>query len=178
MFSKMILGSVWILGMGAAVGLHSHSMPSSQYAHQRHMHQSNSKMQGTNHQQKKSKSRLPVLVKSGQVIAVPSGIKETTVIATIHNQSNKAIQLNSVRSEIAGHGMLMITTKNKKGMMGMKMVPQLVVPAQGVLKLKTDGDHLMLGMLKRQLRIGEVLKVTIGDTTGREMSFKALVKKP
>lgn len=175
MFSKMIVGSVLILGTGVAAGLHAHSTQSSQHAD---MHQSGSKMHDTNHQQKKSKSRLPVLVKSGQVIAVPSGIKETTVIATIHNQSDKVIQLNSVRSNIAGHGMLMITTKNKKGMMGMKRVPQLFVPAKGVLKLKTDGDHLMLGMLKRQLRIGEVLKVTIGDTTGREMSFKALVKKP
>lgn len=143
-----------------------------------HQHHQKPHQSAHSSHKKKPMTPLPLTVNSGRVIAVPKGIQETTVIAHLKNKSNKDIKLNSVHCELAGHGMLMITTKSKKGLMGMKTVPFLTVPANGVLELKTDGDHLMLSKLKRQLRVGEVLKITIGATDGRTVSFKALVKKP
>lgn len=187
MFSKIIFSLALIMMTSVVNAQESQHNGQHSYSHT-NTHKNNSGQDKTqsqdhtkhNHQhhQKKPTTPLPLTVKSGRVIAVPKGIQETTVIARLKNKSNKDIKLNSVHCELAGHGMLMITTKSKKGLMGMKMVPSLTVPANGVLELKTDGDHLMLSKLKRQLRVGEILKITIGSTDGRKISFKALVKKP
>lgn len=124
-----------------------------------------------------SKGTLPLTVKDARVIAVPPGIKETTVIATLTNTSNKAIVLSGVKTDVAGMGMLMVTVKNGN-LIGMKTVPTLTVPAGKTLKMNELGDHIMLMDLKRPLKVGEVISMTLLSKDGRSLTLKATVKKP
>lgn len=124
-----------------------------------------------------SKGSLPVTVKDARATAVPGGIKETAAFATLTNTSKADIVLTSAKTDVAGMSMLMNTYKNG-ALTGMKAAPSLTIPAGKTLTLAEMGDHIMLMQLKRPLKIGESIKITLYAKDGRTLTLKAVVKKP
>lgn len=120
---------------------------------------------------------LPLKVTGTAVMAVPPSIKDTSAVMTLTNTSKVAIKLTGVSGPLFKHGMLMKTVKSGQ-MLGMKTTPLLVVPAGGKLVLRHDGDHLMLMGLKRPLKVGEPVTLTLRASDGRTLTVKAAVRKP
>lgn len=124
-----------------------------------------------------NKAPLPLSAKNGVIVAVPPSIKETSVFMTLTNTSSMPIKLVGLKSSVAGMTMLMHTVKNGQ-MLGMTHATSLTVPAKGQLVLNNDGDHLMLQQLKRPLKVGEVLPITLIAADGRTLTVQAKVQKP
>ena len=121
---------------------------------------------------------LPLRATNATVVAVPPTIRETSVFATLTNTGKTPVVLNGVQASVSGHAMLMVTTKSPGGMLGMQMTETLTVPAGGRLVLSHSGDHVMLMKLRRALKVGERLQLTLRATDGRTFTFQATVKKP
>ncbi len=120
---------------------------------------------------------LPLRAVGATVVAVPPVIKETSVFGTLMNTGTAPIVLNGVQAEVAAHGLLMVTTAHA-GMVGMSSTPTLTVPAGGRLVLSAAGDHLMLMGLRRPLKVGETLTLTLSAADGRTFAVHATVRKP
>lgn len=123
------------------------------------------------------RSPVPLAVRDATVVAVPPGATETSVFMTLRNTGRAAVVLTGVRSAVAGHTMLMRTRRDTQNRTGMVTVPTLTVPAGRTLTLKPSGDHLMLMDLKRPLKVGETLTLTLTTRSG-SLSVKAVVRKP
>lgn len=121
---------------------------------------------------------LPLTVTDGRVVAVPPGVTDTSVFATLTNTGPDDIQLSGVSSPAATGGLLMITRTDAAGLTGMSGVDTLTVPAGGTLTLSDTGDHLMLSGLKAPLQAGERLSLTLTDTQGRALTLDLPVLKP
>ncbi|CAM4195189.1 copper chaperone PCu(A)C [Deinococcus marmoris] len=126
----------------------------------------------------KSTGTLPIRAMNATVVAVPPIITETSVFGTLMNTGKTPIVITGVRAAVAGHGMLMVTKKAAGGMQGMSMAQTLTIPAGGKLVLSDTGDHLMLMKLRRPLKIGETLTLTLSARDGRTFALKATVRKP
>lgn len=124
-----------------------------------------------------SSALLPLRAGAATVVAVPPGIKETSVFLILTNTGERPLKITEVRSALAGRTMLMQTVKSG-AMTGMKAAPALVVPARGQLVLSAAGDHLMLMDLKRALKVGETLTLKLLTGDGRSLMVNATVRKP
>lgn len=122
-------------------------------------------------------AKLPLTVLSATIVAVPPGITETSAYLTLKNAGTTAVVLMGVSSPVFGHVMLMKTTRTG-AMTGMKTVPTLTVPARGTLTMGPVGDHLMLMGLKRPLKPGEKITLTLKAKDGRMLNVAATVRKP
>ncbi|CAM3841754.1 copper chaperone PCu(A)C [Deinococcus frigens] len=127
---------------------------------------------------KKSAGTLPLRAMNATVVAVPPMIRETSVFGTLINTGQTPIVISGVRATVAGQGLLMVTRKSAGGMQGMSMTAALTIPAGGKLLLSDTGDHLMLMKLKRPLKVGETLTLTLSAPDGRTFALKATVRRP
>lgn len=125
-----------------------------------------------------SRAPLPLTATNARVVAVPPGVTETSVFMTLNNTGGVPLVLTGVQSEVARHGMLMVTRRDARGMTGMKTTATLTVPARGTLTLSESGDHLMLMDLKRPLKVGETLRLRLLMRGGSALDVKAVVRKP
>lgn len=62
-------------------------------------------------------------------------------------------------------------------MMKMQKVDKIAVPAGGTVELKPGGLHVMLFGLKKDLAVGDTVKVTLTFTEGGEMTVDAPVRE-
>ncbi|QFP75753.1 copper chaperone PCu(A)C [Deinococcus sp. AJ005] len=163
---RMLLGAVLmtVLGLPALAQHTDHAMPMPAATAQKTA--------------QKSTGTLPIKSMNATVVAVPPIITETSVFGTLMNTGKTPIVISGVSSTVAGHGMLMVTRKSVGGMQGMSMTKTLTIPAGGKLVLSDTGDHLMLMKLKRPLKVGETLTLTLSATDGRTFALKATVRKP
>lgn len=120
---------------------------------------------------------LPATVTNARVVAVPPGIRETSVFATLRSTWDAEVRITGVSSPAAGHAMLMVT-RTQDNMTGMSMTDTLTLPAGGTLTLSDTGDHLMLMDLKEPLQPGQTIPVTLTDDEGRTLTIQAPVVKP
>jgi copper(I)-binding protein len=121
---------------------------------------------------------LPLTAQNATIVAVPPGITETSVFMTLRNAGSKPVILSGVTSSVAAHGMLMVTRRDAQGRTGMSETRTLTVPAGRSLSLSATGDHLMLMGLKRPLKVGERLPLTLRTSDGRSLKVTAVVRKP
>lgn len=120
---------------------------------------------------------LPATVTDARVVAVPPGIRETSVFATLRSTWDADVRITGVSSPAAGHAMLMVT-RTQDNMTGMSMTDTLTLPADGTLTLSDTGDHLMLMDLKEPLQPGQTIPITLTDGEGRTLTIQAPVVKP
>jgi len=126
-----------------------------------------------------SPAQAPVLkVQSAAVVAVPPGAAETSAWMTLRNAGQKPVVLTGARTALADHAMLMSTRRDTRGLSGMTAVKTLTVPARGTLRLEPSGDHLMLMGLKRTLKVGETVRLTLTVQGGRALNVDAVVRRP
>ncbi|UQN06930.1 copper chaperone PCu(A)C [Deinococcus sp. QL22] len=123
-------------------------------------------------------ARFPLSAQNATIVAVPPSITETSVFMTLRNTGSKPVVLSGVSSAVAAHGMLMVTRRDAQGRTGMSEARTLTVPAGRSLTLSATGDHLMLMGLKRPLKVGERLPLTLRTSDGRSLKIVAVVRKP
>lgn len=122
--------------------------------------------------------RQVLSVQGASVVAVPPGATETSALMTLRNAGERPVVLTGVQTSLAGHAMLMTTRRDAQGRSGMSAVKTLTVPARGTLHLRPSGDHLMLMGLKRPLRIGEKVRLTLRVRGGPPLVVDAVVRRP
>jgi len=94
---------------------------------------------------------IMILEKSAWARATPPGSTTTAIYLTLMNRSESDISLSAVSVDISDRAELHTNT-NQDGMMKMRQVKSITVPADGQAALKPHGDHIMVFDLKEQLK--------------------------
>lgn len=122
------------------------------------------------------------MVENAWVRLTPPTLKDTAAYMVIVNPSDKPLRLVGGETDVAMMVMPMIFTVEireqggvKMEVKGMKSVPYLEVPAKGRLELEPGGNHLMLMGLKRALKEGERVKITLRFQGGLKLVLEAPV---
>ncbi len=113
--------------------------------------------------------------------AVPPTVSDTAAFMTLTNSGKVPLRLVGASTPIAAMVHPMVTTTKGVGshaMMGMKNTSALEVPASGTLVLAPGGNHLMIMGLKRELKPGESVPLTLTIEPGyRQIQVRATVSK-
>lgn len=107
----------------------------------------------------------------------PPGAKTTGAFMTIKNAGDKNTQVVSAASTVATvtelHNHI-----NDGGVMRMRQVKEIALPAKGEAQLKPGGYHVMLIDMKTALKEGDHVVITLGFADGSSKEVHATVKKP
>lgn len=97
------------------------------------------------------------------------------VYVTLTNTGAQADALLSASSD-AAQTVELHETKNDAGVMKMRPVAKIDVPAGGKIEMKPGGYHVMLLGLKRDLKPGDKVPVTLKFERGGEVQAEAAVR--
>lgn len=97
------------------------------------------------------------------------------VYATIANTGREADALVSATSD-ASQTVELHEVKHEGGVMKMRPVPKIAVPAGGKVEMKPGGYHVMLLGLKHDLKPGDKVAVTLKFERGGEVRVDVPVK--
>ena len=101
-----------------------------------------------------------VLIRDGWVQEGPPSQKITAAYMVIENQTSADIALRSASTEVAEtvelHKMELVD-----GIMKMHRVETIDIPAGGTAELKPGGYHLMVIGLRKELKEGDKVKITL-----------------
>jgi copper(I)-binding protein len=110
------------------------------------------------------------------VRAVPPGQPNSAAFMTLENQDGAAHAVVNATSPVA-KVVELHTHIHEGGMMMMRRIDQVDVPANGKAELKPGGLHVMLIGLKQELKPGEMIPLTLEFEDGSEKALKAPVRK-
>ena len=125
----------------------------------------------------KGTAAAEVKVENPYIRAVPPGQPNSAAFLTLVNSSAKAHSVKSATSPVAATVELHTHTNNN-GVMEMRQVPQIDIPANGKTELKPGGLHIMLLGLKQTLKAGEKADLTLKFEDGSSTTIKALLEEP
>lgn len=108
--------------------------------------------------------------------AVPPGQTNSASFMTLSNQGDEHHALAGAESD-AAKVVELHTHLMEEGMMKMRRVDKIDLPAGETVKLEPGGLHIMLIGLERQLSPGEDVDITLVFEDGSRSSTKAPVKK-
>ncbi len=115
------------------------------------------------------------LVEDAWVMLPPPVADTAAGYMTIKNTGDKEVSVVSVITDIAEspefHSSMM-----HNGMMHMKAMEKVVVPAHGEVKFEQGGNHLMLVGLKKKLKAGEHVMITLTMSDGSKVMVHAEVR--
>jgi hypothetical protein len=97
------------------------------------------------------------------------------VYVTLSNSGSQSDSLVSAASD-AAQTVELHEVKNEGGVMKMRPVPRIEVPAGGNVELRPGGYHIMLLGLKHDLKVGEKVPVTLKFERGGELHIEAAVR--
>ena len=115
-------------------------------------------------------------VKGGWARASTPGAKNGAAYVTIMNHGMKSDALIGVLSDVSAKVELH-SHKNDGGVMRMRQVVSVPVPAHSVAELKPGGDHIMLMGLKRPLKAGDHIMLRLSFQSGATEILKVMVMK-
>ena len=115
-------------------------------------------------------------VENPYVREVPPGQITSASFLTIKNASDKEVALIKATSDVAKNVELHEHV-HKDGMMQMRQVPKIVIPANGETILKPGGYHIMLIGLTRKIKAGDMVDINLEFDNGDKTAIKAEVKK-
>lgn len=108
--------------------------------------------------------------------ATPAGAMSGAVYMTINNKSNDADRLTGAASDVAKASQIH-EMKVVGGVMKMREISGgLAVPANGSVVLKPGGYHVMLIDLKKPLKAGETVQLTLTFEKAGKVEVSAPVK--
>lgn len=106
-----------------------------------------------------------------------AGTGMTGAFGTLTNTTDAPITITTAASDAAGRAELHTMAKQDDGTM--KMVQKeggFVVPAKGTVALAPGGDHVMLIGLKKELRNGDQVRITLTASTGESYDWTVPVR--
>lgn len=115
-------------------------------------------------------------VKNAWAPATAPNAPAATAYMVLHNKTDKDDQLVSAESTSA-KSVTLHTMSMEGGMMSMRMVKSIPVPAHGMTALKSDGFHLMLKGLKKRFEEGAMIELTLKFNNAGEVRVHLPVKK-
>lgn len=109
-------------------------------------------------------------------VRLPPPVADTAAAyMKIENHGDHDVEITSIETGIAKspefHSMTM-----HDGMMNMKKMEKVIVPAHGEISFSPGGNHLMLIGLTRTLKTGEKLMMTLKTSDGESIMVHAEVK--
>lgn len=104
------------------------------------------------------------------------GAPNSAAFMTLNNTSDQDIVLTSVDSELA-RATELHNHINDEGVMRMREVPEILIPAGQSVEFKPGGLHVMFMGLANPLKQGEQGTFTLVDQSGQEYPVQAPVKK-
>lgn len=119
---------------------------------------------------------LELSVSNAQVKMFIPGTSKSAAYLTLSNQSNKAIEL--IKAEVAGVKRVEIHEhQHHEGMMRMRKLDKLTIPALEQVTFQPGGLHLMLFEQVDEFKLGEKIKVTLTFANGEQKNTEATVVK-
>ena len=101
--------------------------------------------------------------------------RPAAAFVTIHNKSSEADKIVSASSPDAGR-VEMHTHMNDNGIMKMRQIEGIDIPAKGMVELKPGGLHLMIFDLKSPFKPGDMIALTIKFEKAGEVDMRAVVQ--
>ncbi|UYG02665.1 copper chaperone PCu(A)C [Halomonas sp. LR3S48] len=118
----------------------------------------------------------PLIVEEAQVRAVPPGSQATAAFMTLRNPGEREVVLVAAESPAAEAAELH-NHVNVDGVMQMRQVPQIVVPAGGSAEMAPGGLHMMLIGLTAPLMEGEPVEIELRFESGESQRLEAPVRR-
>jgi copper(I)-binding protein len=115
-----------------------------------------------------------VSVTRAWIRATPPGHTVTGAFMTLINKSDRAFALTSVSFSDAST-VEIHETSMKDGMMRMRKVDQIDIPANGSAELKPGSYHVMLIGLEKDMKAGATESMTLTFSDGSQKRIEALV---
>lgn len=110
------------------------------------------------------------------VRAVPPGQPNSAAFMTLENKDGAGHAVVNGSSP-AAKVVELHTHIHKDGMMMMRRIDKVDIPANGKTELKPGGLHVMLIGLKQELKPGEMIPVTLEFEDGSKITLEAPVRK-
>ncbi len=107
---------------------------------------------------------------------VPPGQQISASFMTLKNNTDADIALIKASSDVA-KTVELHEHVHKDGMMQMRQVPKIVIPAHGETALKPGGFHIMLIGLQRKIKAGDKVNLSLEFDNGSKETVTATVKK-
>lgn len=107
---------------------------------------------------------------------VPPGQMISASFMTLKNNSGKEVALIKASSDVA-KTVELHEHVHEGGMMKMRLVPKISIPANGIRLLKPGGYHIMLIGLQRKIKSGDKIKINLEFDNGDKETVTAPVKK-
>ncbi len=120
--------------------------------------------------------KQPLAAHDAWVLAVPPSASTSAAYMIIENASDKPVVLESARASVAKQAELH-EMGHSKGMMTMKMIGSLTIPAHGRAVLAPGGAHIMLIGLKKPLKPGDRVRLTLTCRGNRRLTVVAPVRE-
>ena len=117
-----------------------------------------------------------IQIDNAYVRATPPGAPNTAAFMTIKNTENKAVYLTSAQSEIA-HSTELHTALKQDGVMKMRKIEEMNIPANGELVLKPGSYHVMFIGLNKPVKENEKIMLMLNFSDGSMKHIEVPVKK-
>ena len=101
---------------------------------------------------------------------MPPGWKSTAAFVTLKNTSDTPVEIVGASSDFA-KTIELHTHKIEDGVMRMREVEKMVVPAKGELVLKPHSDHLMIFGMKEDLKAGSKHDIVLRTADKKEVKI-------
>lgn len=106
---------------------------------------------------------------------MPPGIRTTAAYLTLRNGGDRDVQLIAAACPSAGAAELH-NHIDDQGVLRMRQVKEIVVPARGMVELRPGSYHVMLIDLKTTLKAGDQLAITLLFADGSSKTVEAPVR--
>lgn len=117
-----------------------------------------------------------ISVDSPYVREVPPGQMTSASFLTLTNSTDKEISLIKVTSDVAKN-IELHEHIHEDGMMSMRQVTKVLIPANGKITLKPGGFHIMLIGLTLKIKAGDIIDLGLEFDNKEKQTIKAEVKK-
>jgi len=117
-----------------------------------------------------------VSIENPYVREVPPGQPNSASFMTLTNDTNVDIALIKASSDVAPDVELHEHVDDD-GLLKMRQIPKIIIPANGTTILKPGGLHVMLIGLNKTLKSGDNVEITLEFDNGTKQTINADVKK-
>ena len=122
-----------------------------------------------------ARQKAELAAEGGWVKLPAAGEMSAMAFADVNNTTMYDVYLTSATTDVAGKVELRETGPD--GVTKPDALKSLTVPAFGWLSLKPKGVYLLLTDLKRPLKEGETISLTLGTDGGIKLEVEAVVRK-
>ncbi len=117
-----------------------------------------------------------LVIEHAQVRAVPPGSPTSAAFMSLHNPGEQDVKLVGAGSP-AAEAVELHRHADVDGVMQMRQVPEIVIPAGGRTELQPGGWHMMLIGLTEPLVEGESVRIELELETGETQALDAPIKR-